>query len=160
MSLARPPQTECLCPTLRAFAAIYCKIHAAEALARTGQAFRTYALIALHSTQPSVAYELPDGRCSNPSRSNWSQNFSFFPARVSKTHSCCQIIICKTISGVFMVQTLRPSPTALLNPCADPIFKILFTTESPEAHQALTCFLLARYSTVSQLHKRERCTSV
>nr|MCR4714244.1 hypothetical protein [Treponemataceae bacterium] len=40
-----------------------------------------------------------------------------------------------------MVQTLRPSPTALLNPCADPIFKILFTTESPEAHQALTCFL-------------------
>jgi len=40
-----------------------------------------------------------------------------------------------------MAQTLRPSPTALLNPCADPIFKILFTTESPEAHQALTCFL-------------------
>ncbi len=40
-----------------------------------------------------------------------------------------------------MTKTLRPSPTALLNPCADPIFKILFTTESPEAHQALTCFL-------------------
>ncbi|MCR4939259.1 MAG: Rpn family recombination-promoting nuclease/putative transposase [Treponemataceae bacterium] len=37
--------------------------------------------------------------------------------------------------------TYRPSPTALLNPCADPIFKILFTDESNEAHQALTCFL-------------------
>ena len=37
--------------------------------------------------------------------------------------------------------TLRPSPTALLNPCADPIFKILFTNESKEAHEALTCFL-------------------
>ena len=29
----------------------------------------------------------------------------------------------------------------LLNPCADPIFKTLFTDESEEAHQALTCFL-------------------
>lgn len=29
----------------------------------------------------------------------------------------------------------------LLNPCADPIFKILFTDASEEAHQALTCFL-------------------
>ncbi len=37
--------------------------------------------------------------------------------------------------------SLRPSPTALLNPCADPIFKILFTDESNEAHEALTCFL-------------------
>ena len=37
--------------------------------------------------------------------------------------------------------SLRPSPTALLNPCADPIFKILFTDESKEAHEALTCFL-------------------
>lgn len=37
--------------------------------------------------------------------------------------------------------SLRPSPTALLNPCADPIFKIMFTDESSEAHEALTCFL-------------------
>ena len=37
--------------------------------------------------------------------------------------------------------SLRPSPTALLNPIADPIFKILFTDESSEAHEALTCFL-------------------
>ena len=37
--------------------------------------------------------------------------------------------------------SLRPSPTALLNPIADPIFKILFTDESKEAHEALTCFL-------------------
>ena len=37
--------------------------------------------------------------------------------------------------------SFRPSPTALLNPCADPIFKILFTDVSEEAHQALTCFL-------------------
>ncbi len=39
------------------------------------------------------------------------------------------------------LQSFRPSPTALLNPCADPTFKILFTDESPQAHQALTCFL-------------------
>lgn len=39
------------------------------------------------------------------------------------------------------IPSLRPSPDALLNPCADPIFKILFTDESHEAHQALTCFL-------------------
>jgi len=38
-------------------------------------------------------------------------------------------------------QTLRPYPTALLNPCADPIFKSLFTTNSEESHQALTSFL-------------------
>ena len=38
-------------------------------------------------------------------------------------------------------KTLKPSPTALLNPCVDPIFKILFTNESEEAHQALTGFL-------------------
>ena len=37
--------------------------------------------------------------------------------------------------------TLRPSPKALLNPLADPTFKILFTDSSPEAHEALTCFL-------------------
>ena len=40
-----------------------------------------------------------------------------------------------------MAQSLRPYPGALLNPCADPIFKILFTDESDEANQALTCFL-------------------
>ena len=38
-------------------------------------------------------------------------------------------------------KSFRPYPGALLNPCADPIFKILFTDESEEAHQALTCFL-------------------
>ena len=38
-------------------------------------------------------------------------------------------------------KSYRPSPTALLNPCADPIFKILFTDDSDEARQALTCFL-------------------
>ena len=35
----------------------------------------------------------------------------------------------------------RPSPSALLNPCVDPIFKILFTDESKESNIALTCFL-------------------
>lgn len=40
-----------------------------------------------------------------------------------------------------MNQTYRPYPTALLNPCADPSFKSLFTTNSEESHQALTCFL-------------------
>lgn len=40
-----------------------------------------------------------------------------------------------------MQTSFRPSPHALLNPCADPIFKILFTTNSEESHQALTCFL-------------------
>ena len=40
-----------------------------------------------------------------------------------------------------IVHTWRPSPTALLNPCADPSFKSLFTTNSNESHQALTCFL-------------------
>ena len=39
------------------------------------------------------------------------------------------------------LQSFRPSPDALLNPCADPTFKILFTDESNEARQALTCFL-------------------
>ena len=38
-------------------------------------------------------------------------------------------------------KTFKPSPTALLNPCVDPTFKTLFTDESEEAHQALTCFL-------------------
>ena len=37
--------------------------------------------------------------------------------------------------------SLRPSPEALLNPCIDPIFKILFTQESEESRTALTCFL-------------------
>ena len=37
--------------------------------------------------------------------------------------------------------SLRPSPTALLNPCADPTFKVLFTNESKESKIALTCFL-------------------
>lgn len=40
-----------------------------------------------------------------------------------------------------MNQTYRPYPTALLNPCADPIFKILFTDSSKESNIALTCFL-------------------
>ena len=40
-----------------------------------------------------------------------------------------------------MVQKNKPTQKPLLNPCADPIFKILFTDESKEAHQALTCFL-------------------
>ena len=41
-----------------------------------------------------------------------------------------------------MVQTnFRPNSKALLNPCADPIFKTLFTDVSKEAHEALTCFL-------------------
>ncbi|MCQ2591861.1 MAG: Rpn family recombination-promoting nuclease/putative transposase [Treponema sp.] len=42
-----------------------------------------------------------------------------------------------------MEKTLRPSPTALLNPCADPIFKSLFTQESQESKRALTYFLSA-----------------
>ncbi len=40
-----------------------------------------------------------------------------------------------------IVHTYKPYPTALLNPRADPIFKSLFTTNSMESHQALTCFL-------------------
>ena len=39
------------------------------------------------------------------------------------------------------IPSLRPSPDALLNPCADPIFKILFTNESKESNLALTGFL-------------------
>lgn len=42
-----------------------------------------------------------------------------------------------------MSKTLRPYPTALLNPCADPIFKILFTSEKQESREALTSFLCA-----------------
>ncbi len=38
-------------------------------------------------------------------------------------------------------QTLRPFSTALLNPCVDPSFKSLFTTNSRASHQALTFFL-------------------
>ena len=39
--------------------------------------------------------------------------------------------------------TYRPSPTALLNPCVDPVFKRLFTDPSPEGKRALQCFLEA-----------------
>jgi len=39
------------------------------------------------------------------------------------------------------MQSLRPSPNALLNPCVDPIFKILFTQESVESKEALSSFL-------------------
>ena len=39
------------------------------------------------------------------------------------------------------IPSLRPFQDALLNPCADPIFKILFTNESKESNQALTSFL-------------------
>ena len=42
-----------------------------------------------------------------------------------------------------MKQKLRPSPDALLNPCADPIFKALFTQESENSRNALTEFLSA-----------------
>ena len=42
-----------------------------------------------------------------------------------------------------ITQSFRPDPKALLNPCADPIFKILFTDESDESHLALTEFLTA-----------------
>ena len=41
------------------------------------------------------------------------------------------------------IKTLRPSPTALLNPCIDPIFKRLFTDNSPEGRNTLKCFLEA-----------------
>ena len=37
--------------------------------------------------------------------------------------------------------TLRPSPTALLNPRLDPTFKAIFTQETPESDEALTSFL-------------------
>lgn len=40
-----------------------------------------------------------------------------------------------------MALSYRPSPDALLNPCADPIFKILFTTDSDDSRGALTAFL-------------------
>lgn len=40
-----------------------------------------------------------------------------------------------------VIPSIRPTPTALLNPCADPIFKILFTNESKESNIALTDFL-------------------
>lgn len=49
-------------------------------------------------------------------------------------------------------KTLRPSPTALLNPKADPIFKILFTDHSKEARIALSEFLGAvLYTNVSNI---------
>lgn len=41
------------------------------------------------------------------------------------------------------IKNLRPSPTALLNPCIDPIFKRLFTDNSPEGKNTLKCFLEA-----------------
>lgn len=44
-------------------------------------------------------------------------------------------------SKMSQIPSLRPSPDALLNPCADPTFKTLFTEESKEARRALTCFL-------------------
>ena len=40
-----------------------------------------------------------------------------------------------------MKNSTNKNRQALLNPCADPTFKILFTNESKEAHQALTSFL-------------------
>ena len=40
-----------------------------------------------------------------------------------------------------MAITYRPSRDALLNPCADPTFKIIFTDDSDESRGALTCFL-------------------
>ena len=40
-----------------------------------------------------------------------------------------------------MGNSTKSKHQALLNPCADPTFKILFTDASKEAHQALTCFL-------------------
>lgn len=40
-------------------------------------------------------------------------------------------------------KSYRPSPTALLNPCVDPVFKRLFTDSSPEGKRALQCFLEA-----------------
>lgn len=41
------------------------------------------------------------------------------------------------------MSSLRPYPDALLNPCADPTFKALFTQETPESHKALEGFLSA-----------------
>lgn len=38
-------------------------------------------------------------------------------------------------------RTYRPSPTALLNPCADSVFKRLFTDNSKEGYKVLQCFL-------------------
>lgn len=38
-------------------------------------------------------------------------------------------------------RTYRPSPTALLNPCADSVFKRLFTDNSKEGYRVLQCFL-------------------
>lgn len=40
-----------------------------------------------------------------------------------------------------MYMSLRPNPTALLNPLADPIFKSLFTQNTKESRAALTGFL-------------------
>lgn len=38
-------------------------------------------------------------------------------------------------------ETLRPSPTALLNPRMDPIFKAIFTQETKESYAALESFI-------------------
>lgn len=40
-----------------------------------------------------------------------------------------------------MPNSLRPYPGALLNPCADPTFKMIFTSATEESHIALTEFL-------------------
>lgn len=40
-----------------------------------------------------------------------------------------------------MSKSFRPYPTALLNPCADPTFKILFTSSNDLSQAALTEFL-------------------
>lgn len=40
-----------------------------------------------------------------------------------------------------MSVSYKPYPGALLNPCADPTFKILFTSATEQSHKALTCFL-------------------
>lgn len=37
--------------------------------------------------------------------------------------------------------TLRPSPTALLNPRLDPTFKAMFTQESKDSEEALKSFI-------------------
>ena len=39
--------------------------------------------------------------------------------------------------------TYRPSPTALLNPCTDVVFKKMFTDKSKQGRKALQCFLEA-----------------
>ena len=39
------------------------------------------------------------------------------------------------------IQTIRPSPTALLNPCIDVIFKALFTQNTDDSNEALKSFI-------------------